>query len=323
MHLIQSVGAWQENSPGAQLLNEITMCDITYEIDFEFHTLKVELPYRLYHYTSDSGLMGIVSTKTIWSTASGYLNDPQEYKYGRSLIDSFLAQTIDDTYKGGFAASCLHHLRVFSGLYVFVTALSEECDLLSQWRGYTRVGKGFCICFDAANILKRCKEEGGWEMAPCIYDEEMQMKMIERAFTFYLQRAKKDESEKIQRKPSKVSEGTFTIKRMVAPSLKFAYMAVILASIFKHPEFAEEKEWRIVRRLGVVDAPIIKHRSGAHSLIPYIEFPVEPPEQMIREVIVGPTSEVELSKDATQLFLRRSSLPEVSIVSSSIPFREM
>lgn len=54
----------------------------------------------LYHYTSQTGLLGIISKKSIWATAINYLNDTLEFEYSMKLIKEEL-QWLSDQIKNG------------------------------------------------------------------------------------------------------------------------------------------------------------------------------------------------------------------------------
>jgi hypothetical protein len=45
-----------------------------------------EMPPRLYHYTSQQGLIGILSSHTLWSTRIQYLNDSTKFQYTLGLL---------------------------------------------------------------------------------------------------------------------------------------------------------------------------------------------------------------------------------------------
>jgi hypothetical protein len=47
---------------------------------------ELSIPQRLYHYTSQSGLLGILSAKTLWATRIQYLNDSTEFAYALGLL---------------------------------------------------------------------------------------------------------------------------------------------------------------------------------------------------------------------------------------------
>ena len=43
-------------------------------------------PDVLYHYTTQAGLLGIISQKEIWATHTQYLNDRREYLHAIELV---------------------------------------------------------------------------------------------------------------------------------------------------------------------------------------------------------------------------------------------
>lgn len=47
----------------------------------------------LYHYTSLTGMIGIITSKAIWATDCSFLNDRSEFDYARTLFLSELALT--------------------------------------------------------------------------------------------------------------------------------------------------------------------------------------------------------------------------------------
>jgi hypothetical protein len=149
---------------------------------------------ELHHYTTFSGLSGIIRSNTIWATHFSNLNDASEVL----LLRNPLMQAITNSYLGyiiirqgtdslfrdfiiqhggpnGVAtsdASTLIHI-----LYekIFENSLAEpfiasfcshandqsyerENGLLSQWRGYGNDG-GFCIVFDTAALVKLLETE--------------------------------------------------------------------------------------------------------------------------------------------------------------------
>ena len=93
---------------------------------------------RLYHYTSVSGLRGIVDSGNIRATHLGFLNDLSE---GRAVIEDEgwrqrLAET--DRHSPLFVASFCRHQEPHQ----------MKNGLLSQWRGYAGEGGGYCVVFD-------------------------------------------------------------------------------------------------------------------------------------------------------------------------------
>src|SRR5579859_5166405 len=53
-------------------------------------------PRTLYHYTTQSGLLGIIQSGEIWATHTQYLNDQKEYRHATELVASIIAQRLQD-----------------------------------------------------------------------------------------------------------------------------------------------------------------------------------------------------------------------------------
>lgn len=51
---------------------------------------------KIFHYTSQSGLIGIVTTKSLWATSIHHLNDATEFGYARTLMKTAVAKTKRD-----------------------------------------------------------------------------------------------------------------------------------------------------------------------------------------------------------------------------------
>ena len=164
---------------------------------------RSELPSKLYHYTSQDGLLGIVNKRAIWMTDIRYLNDSQEFSYAVSLFESLISERqvkfpynpyrniramggksedlekVDDS--KAYALHEIHELLSdslqFLGRHYYIFSLSSKPDLLSQWRGYCPNGSGFSIGFDCREIKKIAKKIGMF-FAPCIYKEADQIKIL-------------------------------------------------------------------------------------------------------------------------------------------------
>lgn len=53
------------------------------------------IPKHLYHYTSQTGLLGILQTKKLWMTNILYLNDSSEFTHTLDLVKSELTKRIN------------------------------------------------------------------------------------------------------------------------------------------------------------------------------------------------------------------------------------
>jgi hypothetical protein len=174
-----------------------TMLPKAKRVTFDNANLPVEHP-ELHHYTTEQGLKGIFSTKSIWATHFSDLNDASEVKFlekllAGSLSDRFASlmvkrQTqnsniLSQVQKLGGADKVGQHLAerlvrimyeiTFEGADArefgspFISSFcshsgdqryEQENGLLSQWRGYGGVG-GYCIVFDTAKLVELLAKE--------------------------------------------------------------------------------------------------------------------------------------------------------------------
>jgi hypothetical protein len=147
------------------------------------------LPEILYHYTSQAGLIGILSTKTIWASKIHYLNDSKEFALALDLADHELTKRISAATSQG-DRSRLELLRdtiyTMAGVNTCVCCFSELGDALSQWRGYGGGNAGFSVGF-TREWFTRVKETLGLSLSPCIYDPQIQQRLIQDAIDEFLQ----------------------------------------------------------------------------------------------------------------------------------------
>ena len=260
-----SLSGWESPSvPSATLRQYTTPLEIS-DVDF------VSSHSELHHYTTLSGLSGIIQSNTIWATHFSNLNDASEVMLlrdplSRALATRFLSylltrQSIDPhlrafiKQRGGsvkVANSDAHQLIKILYTVTFDNSFAEpfitsfcshdqpyekEHGLLSQWRGYGIDG-GFCIVFDTAALLTLLQTEfnaHNWvhlKIAPVFY--AIEGILIESIFPELLARCEYFCERMLDRgNPISAKEG-------LAPFLFSS------ATRFKHQGFREEREVRIV-----------------------------------------------------------------------------
>jgi len=203
-----------------------------------------EIPTRLYHYTDLDGLRGILQSNLLWATDARALNDRTELIYGAALLVSELEkfsyesnETISSALikLAGFYKEHGNHLLDFFETYVI--SLSEAPDMLSQWRAYSNQAMGCCLEFDFSDSRVFTISDGSipipLEILPVIYNETTQRALIRSGIEKVL-----NYLHSILMEPSELKLGVIT--GWVFHAFKPYLMA------FKHPGFAEEKEWRVV-----------------------------------------------------------------------------
>jgi hypothetical protein len=103
---------------------------------------------KLYHYTNWDGVLGILTTKSLWATHYRFLNDSSEFTLFRDRLISLLKPAVQEecTKQGRRDPSSFatDFVRILVNDYYRVTGaeavlpwswMPESCGTCSQWRG--------------------------------------------------------------------------------------------------------------------------------------------------------------------------------------------
>lgn len=291
------------------------------EIEVLTRALYADIPVgTLYHYTTFSGLLGIVRSQTLWASDIRYMNDSAELRHTADLIAAEVRERIDS---GQANSSLLSQFvdwvthRIANGHLLFGASFRSHGNLLSQWRGYSLPGKGVSLGFCPEYIL-RCAARQGFMIGKCIYEPGRQRNLI-RQVVDAVERLAADRG----------GDGLPAAERSALYREAFGAMETDLlriAAILKHPSFREEKEWRIVSPVlaNTAEAPI-RFREGHAMLVPYIEFDLslEDGPLVMDHLYLGPTANVSISMNSLQMFLEQHGIvPKRGIDYCQIPFRQ-
>ncbi|NTX58810.1 DUF2971 domain-containing protein [Myxococcus sp. CA039A] len=289
----------------------------------EFSTLDDAPPDTLYHYTDPGGLLGILNTKALWFSRSGFLNDATEATHGLSLIQAALKEKLE-LKNTRLSASLLQTTERKIGTFLtsnfapFITCFCASGDLLSQWRGYGSLGGGFAIGFSPNELEARVKtKDRPAILAKVIYDIEHQKSYISRAIDSFCALADSWEVAGWKAESDELIEAADIGLRTALIDAFFR---------FKHPGFAEENEWRLIV-FEKMDHPALSFRSAGPRIIPYFCINMcritTPPESLpITRIVCGPTVNQELTKQALALRLAQDpGLRDVKVEASLVPFR--
>lgn len=273
----------------------------------------------LYHYTTISGFKGIIESQCLWASDVRYMNDSAELQYIIGLLrecsrefqehKKFLSQFID----------WMGH-RITNGHMVFAASFRANGNLLSQWRGYSQIGKGISVGFKGSDIAALATQSG-FQLGRCIYQRDRQIALIAKVVKYIIEIAEKDENSE--------TESDAFFNKIEADMLR-------IAALLKHPSFAEEEEWRLVSPV-ITDylSASVDFREGNAMLIPYYKFPMSidgstrkkdttdlRQSLSVEHVFVGPTPNSRLSLNSIRLYLtKRGVMPEKDISYCDIPYR--
>lgn len=286
-------------------------------------------PPILYHYTSQEGLIAIIESRSLRMTHIRFMNDASEFSYAMNLIGleiqeieralpEKILQAIPTPKLEGdmqildFIDPLKQLMPTFMNTPVYVSSFSEMPDDISQWRGYCSKLSGFCIGFDSESLLDLVRKQNLY-LAPCIYNQSDQSKLIKRLMIEYLTDIKE----------IKTTINPEEMKEIMSNMLwEIAVRIWKIAPMIKDISFINEREWRIYSGAIGTAEERTKIRPGNSMLIPYIDMALNAEDIIIpiREIIIGPTPHPLLSEHSLRI-LGLSNKLKFKIKNSNIPYR--
>lgn len=275
----------------------------------------------LYHYTTLTGLLGIVGSQKLWASDVRYMNDSAELKHAADLIRLEVQRRLAE---GKGKADLLGQFvdwvtyRITNGHLLFGASFRSHGNLLSQWRGYSTHGKGVSLGFSADYILQ-CARKQHFQIGRCIYEPERQRQLI----AYVVDAVEANVEQQVQE--GATSEELSALYHTIFEQIEIDLLRI--AAILKHPSFREEQEWRLISPvlLSWGDSRILFREANA-MLVPYVEFCLQresgsPPQ--LDHCYLGPTSHINISMNSLKMFLEQHGIvPAQGIDYCQIPYRQ-
>ena len=159
-------------------------------------------PDRLFHYTTADGLLGITQNHVPRASHSRFLNDVSEPAHAQAVLKDVIdalkrtcsAGSLTEQLLGSFWAWALVALDSSNvtapnplGItissseapHLYVFCLSEEPDLLSQWRAYSEHGSGYALGFSSNGLKNLLRRTEGQYLVRVVYDKEAQFEQAQ------------------------------------------------------------------------------------------------------------------------------------------------
>jgi Protein of unknown function (DUF2971) len=256
-------------------------------------------PDVLYHYTAPNAFTAIVNDHTSWLTNAAYLNDQGELAYPVEValealarrrrsapapaIESFLAR-VQQTLQS--------HIEYKDW---YIASFATQGDLLSQWRAYCPQG-GYSLGFYGPRLVSILLRQGAFELRPVEYVRDRQIAILEETITKY-----ELIYEELRKKHPELSDSE--IRFEVASAL--GIMLSLQFITFKSPAFAEEHEWRIVRRYDDDDPLLFRERQGLLTPYMVVDLADEDGRLPLAHVYTSPLVDGELARYAAISLLQK------------------
>ena len=138
-------------------------------------------PVILYHYTDQTGLLGILQSGQLRATNIQYMNDTTEFSLALGLAEERLSARIESS-TDPTSTEVLQYtsdsLQGIAHINICAACFCENSDLLSQWRGYGGGAGSFAIGFSSAALERAIIALRG-SLGRCIYDQTQQIAIID------------------------------------------------------------------------------------------------------------------------------------------------
>jgi hypothetical protein len=241
-----------------------------------------------FHYTSAAGLVGILTTGSLWMTDQRFMNDPNEGRYCASELDKLL-QSREDLESPALLKDCVKLLRAHQDQEQrqrFVVCFSEKPASLSQFRAYGV----YALAFNSKSLYDGLEGPGGLKGFIGIkvtYSADEKAQRVEQASKFAC------ETETWARKTygrSKLDEGLW--KSALYNGLYQHFQFVELG--LKAEAFEEEAESRIVLQVNEENSSSINCRESGGRIIPYVPVQFGSPTSEtcpLTGVVCGPNTD--------------------------------
>lgn len=288
------------------------------KVDSITELLQRTPPSTLYHYTSQAGLLGIITSGVLWATNIHYMSDAKEFAHAIELTHAGLSKLKNERDSADEAERALVNefskaLYSIERVRIHVFSLSEVGDLLSQWRAYCPRGSGYSIGFDPHNLLTIMTRQG-FSFFRCLYSSREQLGVLSNAIGGLVGGFRAERS-------ASPAEREALLKKYTSEFIRLFYM---IGPSLKHSAFSEEREWRMVSAPVPVGHPRLGYRQGTFMLIPHFAFSLGEnwkEARVIDEIVVGPTPHMELAVSSLSEFLTRHGVKPQQITPSQVPYR--
>jgi hypothetical protein len=269
----------------------------------EFLHNSVIPPPTLWHYTTQSGLLGIIGKKSLWATKIHYLNDSSEFLYALGLAREILEERIGaEQSNRGRLEAFRNSIPNVQTMNVCVASFSECPDDLSQWRAYAGPSGGHAVGF-ASEYLRETARAEQFFLTRRRYLEAEQRQLINHLIDWCLSEPDMD---------ADIAQKTWFFPARLAR----------LAPVLKDFSFRGEGEWRLISQPRMVSEMCF--REGKSMLLPDTKFELKgDTNSYLTSVTVGPSPNMNLSKASTVMCLRHHCVqePEKKVIESKVPYR--
>lgn len=280
-------------------------------------TIGRKKPTKLYHYTDLASFIGIVSNNEFWLSNLYFQNDKHEYQLGLNLfrdsLKTFKRKYSDNKKITIFLNTLDSGLNLIENCGVYTLSLSEESDLLSQWRGYADNCRG--VRLELSAFLEQI--EKGVQLLPCLYRNEEHVEYVSYLLEHSINLFNTTKENGKTNKNDFLEEEKPYSDAIEKAGNYFISTVNVACSIIKHGSFSEEREWRLI----VFNSQEIYYRQRSHYIIPYIKKKINNLNHFMTDIMICSSPEKDTTSRSIRFILDNKGFNTTKISESLIPYR--
>ena len=282
---------------------------------------------KIFHYTSDAGLLGIIQSESLWVTHFKYLNDISELHHAKEIIENIVENSEEKLVKKYKEVVMVCLKQIYEIYDVYTCSFSKKPDQLSQWRAYCPNNGGFSIGFEIQDL----KNSNSGVFLECLYDSDEQNKIAKQLIIQFCKNCEKlvkDEKisfpEKWNKRFQKMNIESYEPSKSKNPldleknHIFIRYELALLAARIKNKNFEEENEIRYIQVLSNSNHSKINYRTKNNLIIPHVLLKVK--KENIKEINIGPSLDQVLNNYSLKSLKMKHRL-NFEINNSPIPYR--
>jgi hypothetical protein len=283
----------------------------------------------LYHYCSTATFHAIVQNSSVWLSSLTMSNDSSEGQLVRNtLVNLAKRDNLEPAAISKLEADIRNLEEMYDGLGL---CLSEDGDLLGQWRAYSADGTGVSIGFNRAYLEQVARnatepEYKHLRLSKVEYSPDGHEELLVGMYREIRKRYDGSEQNGAGLKfPMDSSTGSWVdnledlMTDLSDPLYWKLYEFVLRMYLLKPHQFREEGEWRL-HTIGTRGFPgnYSFHPESAR-IKPYLKLPLEPQRHPISQIVLGPKHKSDCS--TILMFLQIYGFGYVDIVKSKVSYR--
>lgn len=308
----------------------VSVLDIALRVSFSQRGNSMTAADSLYHYCKAETFVSMISSRAIWLSSLSLSNDTMEGRLVKATIMRFAERDgLEARARERLQESLAFTERAFDGLGF---CLSEDGDLLSQWRGYADDARGVSVGFSRAYLecladSTRGGEKSGFAIYKVEYEPVAQESEVGPT---YHELRKLIDAGAFKRPGISSLLDSRTPDQIAADDqeIKKAHTALVFKLLELFPKFyklkasafREEREWRLVSMHVANGSDECLFRASAGRVIPYRSFELLPQSvPPFGEIVLGPRHETP--PDVIQSMLKQAGFGEVEVRRSEATYR--